>query len=160
MATNGPIVVLDVEGQDPGAVIEPGTVRFSGYLRSAVPVDHLELVWNGKVLRSFDLAGDGRSADIGGELKLDGTGWLILRAWSDEAHPLLFDVYPYATTSPFYVGTAGSRHCEPGAARYFSEWIARVRESAAEHPDYFTDAERDIVLANIDEADSWYRSCL
>ena len=93
-------------------------------------------------------------------MKLDGTGWLILRAWSDEAHPLLFDVYPYATTSPFYVGPAGSRHCEPGAARYFSEWIARVRESAAEHPDYFTDAERDIVLANIDEADSWYRSCL
>jgi len=160
LATNGPILGLEVNGLAPGAEIGPGTLSYAGYLRSAVPVDHLELVLNGRVLREFELSDDGRKADIGGELRVDEGGWLLLRAWSDEAHAQLFDVYPYATTSPVYVSNGGARHCVPEAAQYFVAWIERVRESAAGHPDYFSDAERDTVLANIDAAQAWYRACL
>jgi hypothetical protein len=38
-------------------------------------------------------------------------------------------------------------------AEYFIAWIERIRESAAEHPDYNSEAERDAVLANLDRAE-------
>jgi len=160
IATNGPLLGLEVEGLPPGAEVAPGTLHYAGYLRSSIPVDHLELVVNGTPVREFRVSDDGRFADIGGEVRVEEGGWLLLRAWSEAADPLLFDIYPYATTSPVYVSQDGQRHCVPESAGYFVAWLARVRESAASHPDYFSDEERDKVLSNIDEAAAWYRSCL
>ena len=38
------------------------------------------------------------------------SGWILLRAWNEDADPLVFDLYPYATTSPIYVDVAGRVH--------------------------------------------------
>ena len=82
-------------------------------LRSPVPVEHLELVHNGRVIQSFRLSGDRRSFDAEGVVPIEAGGWLLLRAWNDGADPLVLDLYPYATTSPIYLelpgGAAGAR---------------------------------------------------
>jgi len=77
---------------------------------------------------------------------------LLLRAWNDGSHPLVFDLYPYATTTPVYVTVDGELPRSTEDADYFIAWIERIRESAADHPDYNTDTERDAVLANLDRA--------
>ncbi|MGB5581372.1 MAG: CehA/McbA family metallohydrolase, partial [Woeseia sp.] len=104
LATNGPLLGLTVEGVGPGEEIQRSTgtheLKYSGFLRSSVPVDHLELVHNGKVMKTFKLDRARRAVDISGTIAVSGSGWLLLRAWNDKADPLIFDLYPYASTSP------------------------------------------------------------
>jgi hypothetical protein len=156
MATNGPLLGLTVNQEGPGALLEPGQgeqeLQYSGFLRSVVPVDHLELVYNGEIVKTIDLGGARTSADLRGSLRVNDSGWLLLRAWNDSSHPGVLDLYPYATTTPVYVNIDGQAPRSTDDAEYFIAWIERVRESAAEHPDYNSDEERETVLANLDRA--------
>ncbi|MCB1842586.1 MAG: CehA/McbA family metallohydrolase, partial [Halioglobus sp.] len=55
IATNGPLLELTVDGQAPGDRISIPSggrdVRFKGFMRSLVPIDHLELVQDGEVIQ-------------------------------------------------------------------------------------------------------------
>ena len=156
LATNGPLLHLEVDGQGPGAEIPVAAggkeLRYRGFMRSIVPVDHVELVQDGKVVALFDTDESGMHADIEGSVHITDDGWLLLRAWNDEPSPDVFDLYPYATTNPVFVDVAGAELSCGENAEYFIAWLDRVRANAAEHPDYNTDEERAKVLANIDAA--------
>jgi hypothetical protein len=153
MATNGPLLGLTVEGKPPGSAITLAAgqteLRYRGFLRSAVPVDHLELVANGSVVRTITLGGERREADVEGRLPMTGPGWLLLRAWNDSASRDIFDTYPYATTNPVFIeGDPRSIRC--GAdADYFVAWIDRIRSAAEGRGLYNTEAEREVALAEI-----------
>lgn len=156
IATNAPLLGLTIDGHGPGVDIrldEGGReLAFSGFLRSVVPIDHLELVYNGEVIENFELDGDRRQANVEGSVRVDESGWLLLRAWNDGSHPLVFDLYPYGTTGPVYVTVGGEPPRSTEDADYFIAWIDRIRESAADHPDYNTAAERAAVLEHLDAA--------
>ncbi len=155
LATNGPLLGLSVNGAEPGAELglsSAGTLRYRGFLRSAVPVDHVELVMNGEVVRRFEAGPGGMSADFEGELPVAGDGWLLLRAHAETSSPRVFDLYPYATTNAITVDVAGSERGCGASADYFLAWLERVREGAAAHPDFNTPEERRKVLENIDAA--------
>jgi dipeptidyl aminopeptidase/acylaminoacyl peptidase len=156
MATNGPLLGLTVNEEGPGALLELGAdeqeLDYSGFLRSVVPVDHLELVYNGEVVKTIELGGARTSANLSGSLRVTDSGWLLLRAWNDGSHPYIFDLYPYATTTPVYVNIDGKAARSTEDAEYFIAWIERIRESASGHPDYNSDEERENVLANLDRA--------
>jgi hypothetical protein len=153
MATNGPLLGLTVEGKPPGSAITLAAgqteLRYRGFLRSAVPVDHLELVANGSVVRTITLGGERREADVEGRLPMTGPGWLLLRAWNDSASRDIFDTYPYATTNPVFIeGDPRSIRC--GAdADYFVAWIDRIRSAAEGRGLYNTEAEREVALAEL-----------
>ncbi|MGH8194092.1 MAG: CehA/McbA family metallohydrolase, partial [Woeseiaceae bacterium] len=155
MATNGPLLGLTVDGHEPGAEIELGAgeheLAYSGFMRSIVPVDHLELVYNGEVIETIEHE-QRTSADLHGSLPVRESGWLVLRAWNDGSHPMVFDLYPFATTSPVYITIDGKQPRSTEDADYFIAWIERIRESAAPHEDYNSDAERAAVLAHLDRA--------
>jgi dipeptidyl aminopeptidase/acylaminoacyl peptidase len=157
LATNGPLLGFTVDEQGPGAEIELDAgeheLEFSGFLRSMVPVDHLEIVYNGEVVKTINPGGRRKSADLRGTIRVKDSGWLLLRAWNDGSHPGVLDLYPYATTTPVYVNIDGKSPRSRDDAEYFIAWIQRIRESAAEHPDYNSSAERDAVLANLDRAE-------
>jgi dipeptidyl aminopeptidase/acylaminoacyl peptidase len=163
LATNGPLLGLTVNGEGPGGEISVPEgeleLQFSGFLRSVVPVDHLELVYNGEVIRTFELGDSTSTADLSGSVDVDGSGWLLLRAWNDEAHPLIFDLYPYATTNPVFVTAGGERPRSKTDADYFLAWIGRIREAVEAHPDYNDDTERDLILENLALAQREYEAC-
>ncbi|HEX7718298.1 MAG TPA: CehA/McbA family metallohydrolase, partial [Woeseiaceae bacterium] len=156
MATNGPLLGLSVNDQGPGDSLEldegSHELEYSGFLRSIVPVDHLELVFNGEVIATIDTGDDRKSADIAGKVSIDRSGWLLLRAWNKGSHPMIFDLYPYATTTPVYITVDGKTPHSRNDADYFIAWIERIRESASGHPDYNTPEEREIILRNLDSA--------
>jgi hypothetical protein len=82
-ASNGPLLGLILDGARPGDALAragPGSTRYRIALRSPVPVDHLELVHNGRVVRSFRLAGDRRTLDAEGSIAIEAGGWILLRA--------------------------------------------------------------------------------
>jgi TolB protein len=130
--------------------------KFKAWLRSFVPLDHLQIICNGKVINDLKLSADHQSSDSNGEIALSQSGWCLLRAWSEKAeHPIL-DQYPYATTSPIYITVAGSPAKSPDDAAYFVAWIDRLTEAARSHKDWNTEAEKETVLGQLQQAREIY----
>ncbi len=142
--SNGPLLGLEFAGQRPGGVLRDarGPMPYRVALRSPVAVDHLEIVHNGRILKTFELTGERQSFDESGELTLPGGGWLLLRAWNDHADPLVFDLFPYATTSPIYLELPGGPDSVAEDAAYFVAWMNRVIEAATANGDYNDERER------------------
>ena len=159
-ASNGPLLGLELDGEGPGATITRTTkdpLRFTIALRSPVPVDHLELVHNGRVIRTFDLAGERRTLDASGEISLEASGWLVLRAWNEAADPSVFDLYPYATTSPIYLELPVPSPPAPGDAAYFVAWLDRVIAATEARDDFNNERERTGTLEYLRSARERYR---
>ena len=79
------------------------TLPYHASLRSIVPIDHFEVIFNGRVIASHRPDGARTQADVNGKVEIPVSGWVILRAWNDHADPKVQDIYPYASTSPVYV---------------------------------------------------------
>ncbi|MGA8489654.1 MAG: CehA/McbA family metallohydrolase [Terriglobales bacterium] len=161
-ATNGPLLGFTLGGRALGEELRipagENKVKFTAWLRSMVPVDHLEVICNGRVMRELKLSGDREAADVEDTIPLSQSGWCLLRAWSDKAeHPVL-DAYPYATTSPVYVTVAGSAPKPGEDAAYFVAWIDRMTEDAKSNRDWNTQAEKNSVLDLLNRARRIYVS--
>ena len=157
IATNGPLLGFTVEDKGPGDEIAlpkgEHTLHYKGWLRSLTGVVNLEVVMNGEVIRRIVLNPENwTSAEIEGTVDVQRGGWLVLRAWNQMATPDVFDLYPYATTSPVYVTVGGKGVHDAEDADFFLRWIDKVRASAVASHDYNTQAERDAVLKHIDDA--------
>ena len=139
-ATNGPLLEFHLGGEMVGAELKFDTpqsaVPFTAKLRSIVPVDHLEVVCNGKVVRTLTLPDTRDAADSSGSIPLGESGWCVLRTWSDSAQAPVLDKYAYATTSPVYVTVAGKRAFSKEDANYFKAWIDRTIEITDQYPDW------------------------
>ena len=149
-ATNGPLIGFSLGARGLGETLslpKAGEVKFSAWLRSMVPVDHLQVVCNGVVVRDLQLgAGKSAHADFSGTLALGHSGWCLLRSWNAKAlHPIL-DGYPYATTSPVYVRVGDEAVRSREDAAYFVAWIDRLMAGAEAHGDWNTAAEKQKVL--------------
>src|SRR5258706_8221184 len=110
-ATNGPLLRFSLGGQGIGGEVrldKKQELRFSAEMFSIVPVDHLQIVCNGKVARELALDSNRTSAQVHSSIPLEASGWCVLRAFSDKAEYPILDLYPYATTSPVYVSVAGA----------------------------------------------------
>src|SRR5437899_8413444 len=101
-ATNGPLLGFTLGGKQLGDDLklpaENQEVKFTAWLRSIVPIDHLQLVCNGQVGRDLKIGDDRKTADVQGTLPGSETGWGLLRAASEKAEYAVFDGYAYATT--------------------------------------------------------------
>jgi hypothetical protein len=159
--SNGPLLGLELAGQRPGATVTrdaAGALRVKVAMRSPVPVDHLELVYNGRVVRTFTLGGDRRSFDAEDDVPVDASGWMLLRAWSDKADPLVLDLCPYATTNPVYLELPGARPAAAADAGYFRDWLQRVIAAAEVRDDFNDERERAATLEYLHAAHERYRT--
>jgi TolB protein len=158
-ATNGPLLGFSLASHRIGDELHlpagQNQVKFTAWLRSFVPIDHLQVICNGQVARNLKLS-DGETADVEDTIPISQTGWCLLRAWSEKAeHPIL-DLYPYATTSPVYVKVAGSHPKPTEDAAYFIAWIDRLIEAAKSNQDWNTVTEKNAVLEVLTSARQVY----
>ena len=155
-ATNGPLLGFNLGGAGIGDELTFGTtqqqVKFSVRLRSIVAVDHLELVCNGRVVRSFAAGKGVDHGDFSGSIALKESGWCVARAATDAGRYPVLDTYVYATTSPIYVTIGGRRPRSSEDARYFAAWIDRVTETTSAYPDWNNAAEKAGVLERLRQA--------
>jgi TolB protein len=158
-ATNGPLLRFSLGGQPIGGEVrleKKQEVRFSAEMFSMVPVDHLQIVCNGKVARELAIDSGGGSAHVQGSIPLGASGWCVLRAFSDKAEYPILDLYPYATTSPVYVSMAGAPVRSAADAVYFVAWIDRLISAARSNTSWNTEAEKESVLSMLREARERY----
>ena len=131
-------------------------MKFSAEMSSIVPVDHLQIVCNGKVKRELAPDRNHSSARVDGSIPLDASGWCVLRAFSDRAEYPILDLYPYATTSPVYVTVAGAAVRSAADAAYFVAWVDRLLAAARSNTSWNTEAEKESVLSMLQEARGKY----
>jgi TolB protein len=159
-ATNGPLLGFTLGGKQLGDELQLPSgeheVKFKAWLRSIVPVDHLEVACNGRIARELKLSTDRESADAEATIPIAQSGWCLLRASSEKAeHPILDD-YVYATTGPIYVKVAGSVQKSPQDAAYFVAWIDRLIAFAEADRDWNNAAEKASVLKTLNDAREVY----
>jgi TolB protein len=151
--TNGPLIEFTLDNQRVGDDLHfdapQNAVPFTAKLRSIVPVDHFEVVCNGRVAQSLKLEGARDSADVSGTLPLNESGWCVLRAYTDKAAYPVLDKYAYATTSPIYVTVAGKPRRSPEDAKYFVAWIAQTIDVTSHYPDWNSPEEKENVLRRL-----------
>jgi dipeptidyl aminopeptidase/acylaminoacyl peptidase len=148
--TNGPLLGFALGGHQVGDELRlpagENKVKFTAWLRSLVPVDHLQVICSGQVASELKLNADHASATVEDTIPVARSGWCLLRAWSDKAEYPVLDAYPYATTSPVYVNVDGSP-MKPGAdATYFITWIDRLIEEVKSNREWNTEAEKTATL--------------
>ena len=159
-ATNGPLVNFTLNGEMVGSeskLEKPRQeVAFTARLRSIVPLDHVEVVCNGKKVKDLKLEGARDTADVKGTIPISESGWCLLRAYTDKAVYPVMDNYAYATTSPVYVTVAGAKPRSPEDAKYFAAWIARTMEITAAYPDWNSVQEKELVMKRLADAKAIY----
>ncbi len=157
-ATNGPLLGLSLAGHQVGDEVHlpagENQVKISAWLRSFVPIDHLQVICNGQVAR--DLKVSGGRADAEDTITISRSGWCVLRAWSEKPEFPILDMYPYATTSPIYVRVQGSTPDRTEDAAYFVAWIDRLIDGAKANKDWNTEAEKSAVLEQLASARKIY----
>jgi Tol biopolymer transport system component len=158
-ATNGPLLRFSLGGQAIGGEVrleKKQEARFSAELFSMVPVDHLQIVCNGKVAREVAMDSNRSAAHVDGSIPLDASGWCILRAFSDHAEYPILDLYPYATTSPVYVNVAGAAVRNAADAAYFAAWVDRLISAARRNASWNTEGEKESVIPMLLDARAKY----
>lgn len=171
VASNGPQLAFELGQKIPGdtLTLDSGKrLRYRASLRSPVAVDHFEVVHNGRVVASHRLGGERTHADVQGQIAIRESGWVLLRAWNDDSDPLIFDLYPYATTGPVYIecGSAfrPTSRCRAEArpttfradAEYFVRWMDRVIAAAEARTDYNDAREKQDTLDYLKNARAIY----
>jgi hypothetical protein len=161
--TNGPMLAFTLDGKNSGDSIEVSskgkTLSYSALLRSHVPIDHFEVIWNGEVIAKHTLKEARTSADVTGSIKVKGSGWILLRAWGENGHRDLPDLYPYASTNPIYIKSQSRNAQQNTAAAYFLKWINRIETKAKELP-YRTEDEKEALMKDIENARFYYQNLL
>jgi hypothetical protein len=107
--TNGPLLFLSANGQDPGSVIElpaeAATVHVRAEARSLVPLEHLEVVANGQVVGRAEATSSPFCGMIDAEVPMPRGGWLLARCWGP--YEDVQEQWTAAQSSPIYVRRAG-----------------------------------------------------
>jgi len=159
--TNGPLLGFTIEGKNAGdsvAIPSNGQIlSYSAFLRSPVPIDHFEIIWNGEIVARHKLSGTLKTADVKGSVKVKGSGWLLLRAWNDIGHPDLPDLYPFACTNPIYIKSQNTNPQKKVAAEYFLRWVNRI-ETKANELVYRNNTEKEALMKDIRNAKYFYQN--
>jgi Tol biopolymer transport system component len=158
-ATNGPLLGFSLGSQQIGGNLKLAantTVKFTAWLRSFVPVDHLQIVCDGEIVRELPLAPARQSANVTGDIAMDKSGWCLLRALSDKSEFPVLDSFPYATTGPIYVDVAGKPQVHGKDAAYFVAWIDRLVDGAENNSAWNTAEEKQIVMKLLQDARAVY----
>jgi hypothetical protein len=158
MATNGPWLRLDVDGQGPGNVIQTssGATLRAQALAVGPGVKAVQLVGPGGVLASSREA-SGPDDEVSVELALDVSqpSWLAARVLG-ERHPEVLQHAATAHTTPVYLDLDDERVASAGSARWCRRWLDHLERLAREHGRFAEDSHLDDLVAVIDEARGFY----
>jgi hypothetical protein len=110
--TTGPMLLLKLDGHDPGrrfADAQPGsTYRLTGAAESGVPLDRIEIILNGRVIKTLTPQNTATPASafmtrIDEAISLPSSGWVAVRAFEKRPdHRIRF-----AHTAPWHIDVPG-----------------------------------------------------
>jgi hypothetical protein len=153
-ATNGPLLILKVDGKTPGDAIdlpEPRRLTIEASAVSRYPIGRLQLVQNGKVVRTQQAAAKepGR-VQLAHEVRVSAPAWFALRIDSDARTE--FGKSIFAHTSPVYVNYRGKGVFDVDAALDLLKQVEEGRAAIEAKGRFSTPAAASTVLGMYDDA--------
>jgi TolB protein len=161
--STGPLLFLDVAGREPGDTIAvaatgPTSLRVSANAQSITPLDSLQILVNGDVVRTVAAAADKSRIAFNDTVSLPAGGWIAARVLGPHSR-YIGDDYAFAHTSPVYVIRGGRRYVKAEDVQFLAQTMdaiwARVQGSR-----WRSDAERDRFKAAVDSARGVYQRLL
>lgn len=129
--TTGPLLLLKVDGKVPGDEITTGfgggTFQVQVEARSFVPFHRLEVVQNGRVVASRDVATGSRELALDEKLNVVGPAWIAARCASKYGPTTEWALGIQAHTSPVYVRVPGQELFSASAASYMLTLVEGAR---------------------------------
>ena len=159
--TNGPLVDFQMDGRVPGETIElgsDGAVVASLEVYSATPLERAELLFNGEVVASVPFTGDRKRLSFERSFRPGESGWYHVRVNGAEGESFPMDIaWVQAATNPIWIEVDGAPVRSVQAADYALAWIDQLQEMAEAWPHWRSQAEKDHVYGQFDEARAVYR---
>jgi hypothetical protein len=153
-ATNGPLLTLRVDGKTLGDVIdlkEPKKVKIEASAIGRHPLQRLELVQNGRVIKTAMASGKAtRKIELQEEVRLDAPAWFALRIDGDTKNE--FDKTLFAHTSPVYVNYQGRGVFDVDAARGLLQQVEEGQAAIKSKARFSNPQAATKLLALYDEA--------
>ena len=156
--STGPLLFLDVAGRGPGEEIVVSasaatTVSVKGEAISITPLDSLQIVVNGAVVRTV-AARDATRITFDGPVAMPAGGWIAARVLGPHSS-YIGDDYAFAHTTPVYVVRGGRPFVNASDAEFLSQTVdaiwARVEGSR-----WRSDADRERFRVAVDSARAVY----
>ncbi len=154
--TTGPLVEFSVNQQIPGEAVnlppQGGTITLEGRVWSYLPVTRMIVYHNGNVWKEIPLTGDKKRGEFREQLKVGKSGWFSLVAEGPGEGAEGDSTFPQAITNAIrvYVGDQKIRNRE--SAEYFVQWIDRLRVLTEKSAVWRSQAEKDHVFSQFEEA--------
>jgi hypothetical protein len=164
--TTAPLVEFSVNGREPGATLRLAgaatPLRVRAHATSIEPYDVLEVLHNGRVVKSVRPSGERYEADIDEAIEVGRGGWLALRAHGRKMLPYgatWWQQPVFAHTSPVYLDMPG-RPAEAGeAAALFLDQLGYLRRWA-QQANFPAPANREETLRLIATAEDTYKALI
>jgi len=154
--TNAPLLEFALQGRGIGDELRlsAGSHQVSAVvsLRSNVPVDHLEIVGDGKVVATIPLSANKMTASDTVSIPVRESGWFVLRAYADRSVMPVLDLYPFASTSPIYVQVGDQPVRSSDDAAFFIRWIDRMIETTRASTAWNSPADQTAALKALNDA--------
>jgi len=147
-ASNGPILLLQVNGQSPGAELRAPNrkVRVTATAWAAHPLEQLAVVRNGEVALFCENAGGRNRLELEGEIAVSRDSWIAARCHGRAEPSATGGVIPwnlYAHTSPIYVKVDGRGIADPVDALRMADSVRFIREYARRRGFWKTPRQRE-----------------
>jgi len=153
--TNGPLIQFEVDGELPGGEVHlpthGGAVEISGRLSSIVPVDRMEVYFNGGIVQSIPLGKNGKEGVFRKRLPVTHSGWFTLRAIGAKSHhPMTIPMWSPRPARCMSTAAIGPSLPRRRRILHPLDWTtSRVSQSTS---GWRTERERKHVLDQFDEA--------
>jgi len=127
--TNGPMLKFSVDDAEIGSsvtLVKPGPVTVSVRVDSPVPLDRVEVIASGKVVKEIALEGDQLTAEFNGTVEITEGGWIALRAHGLGHSDIVRD--PNGHTNPIWISMDDHPNSAVSKdAGFFLKWIDKPR---------------------------------
>ena len=149
--SNGPLLRCRANGQLPGHVFRSdGPVELEVLLTSRDPVEAIEIVHNGKILRTVAVQSSPTTQRLKiGDLRFNQSGWFLVRAVAKVPR-----TYRFASTGPFYLQIEDHpQFISKSSAQFFLDWThERMDQIQLKDP-----TQREEVLHYHREAETFWK---
>jgi hypothetical protein len=165
--TNGPLLLVTANGQEIGAELKSDAesmhVKLDIKMLSEKPVDEVEIVKNGVVVKKWSLSANEKTFESSWDLIFKTSGWCAVRVKSNDPH---WDNWgrnntrTAAHTSPFYINIKDTLAAKAESAHYM---IGRMEETIKWHANeaiWSSKEYEDRALQSLKEAKAFYEAAL
>ncbi|MFN7920505.1 MAG: CehA/McbA family metallohydrolase [Bryobacteraceae bacterium] len=145
--TSGPLVLLRVNGREPGDEIRlptgKHTVQVSAEVASINAIETIEIMQNGVAVAELKPADATNRATLSKTIPVEGSGWISAQVRAKYGRDPIRRPFPFAATMPVWINVGGKPVRSKADAQYFVEWIDRTLDRALKTGPFNNDFERE-----------------